>query len=481
MELVKVYEHKKIMINNEVKSMLKIAYITYADVKNDTAILENPKGKSVKKISRQMSDIENEDYIFDEVNTSLIKFGDDSLSETDILEKAEKYLLGMYYEIYEESGILIGIKEIFDDKIREQYDQGVVPSLSNQLNSLMSNMESGRLVLNQGIVSQLIGKSNSLEQQDTNTNKSMMDYDIKEIYKELKEIVIGQDAQLKVFLANIIKNISLSYSELDVEVIKRLKSNILLIGPTGTGKTLMIESLAKVLDIPYIICDANRYTSNGYVGEDIENILVDLYHTCNEDMERFEHGIIFIDEFDKLCEVKDEKSHVTTTDVQASLLKLLDGTVVNKTLKRGLSEEHLSFDTSRIIFVLSGAFTKIFENEKIISEKVLKENGLISEILGRIKTTIVLNKPSKEDLKQETLHGKFSYLKMFNNYLKTLGVDYTVSDDFIDYVVDLAFTMDLGYRGLEKIISSYIDEYLFDIISGDNKKLIYTITKKISD
>lgn len=474
MDLVKVYEHKKIKINDEVKHMLKISYITYADIKNEFAILNDPKDKRVKKISRIMADLENEDYIYDEVNVKLVKFGDDSLTDEEVVEKAKDLLLNMYYEIYEENGILLCLKEVFDDKQKEEYERSVVPSLGEQIGLLMNNMEqSGTLFLSADITNQLLKKTNSLELQDVNNSKSIIDYDIKGMYALLKKIIFGQDKQLKIFLANIIKNISLSYSELDVEKVKRLKSNILLIGPTGTGKTLMVESLANILDIPYIICDAKRYTSNGYVGEDIETILLDLYRKCNEDMEKFEHGIIFIDEFDKLCEVKDERNHVTTTDIQESILKLLDGTVVNKTIRKGLSEQHLSFDTSKITFVLSGAFTKMFDNEKEISEETLKKYGMLSELAGRIGSKIILNKPSKDNLKESLINGKYSYLNLFNDYLEMLHIDYEIDDEFIDYIVDLAFKMNLGYRGLEKAISDYVDDYLYDLMSGDSKKLVY--------
>lgn len=479
MQLVKVYEHKKIKVNEEIKDILKIEYVTYANIKDDIAILNNPKDKQVKKISRLMTNIKNEDYIYDEVNVNFVKFGDDALTEEEVLEKAKSLFLGMYYEIYEESGILIGIKEIFDDKIKEEYDRSVVPSLGNEIDSLIKNMDkSGSIVLNNNITNQLLGNTNSLELQDSNANKNITDYDIKGMYNRLKEIIFGQDKQLKIFLANIIKNISLSYSGLDTEMIKRLKSNILLIGPTGTGKTLMVESLANILDVPYIICDAKRYTSNGYVGEDVESILIDLYHRCNDDKKKFEHGIIFIDEFDKLCEIKDERSHVNTTDVQESILKLLDGTLVNKTIRKGIIEEYLSFDTSKITFVLSGAFTKMFETEQEISEEILKKYGMLSELAGRIGSTIILNKPSKDDLKSSLVNGKYSYLKLFNTYLEMLNIDYEINDEFIDCVVDMALKMNLGYRGLEKAISAYTDEYLYDLISGDTKKLIYQIKNR---
>lgn len=474
MKLVQVYEHKKVKINDDFKDMLKIAYVTYAEVKDNVAILNDPKGKVVKKISKDMKDIKDEDYIYEETNVKLISFGDDSLTEAEVLEKAKNLLLGMYYEIHSDNGIFVCMKEIFDETAQKGYERSVVPSLNKQFESLISNMgESQSFTLNANFTSQLLGQTNSLELQDSNAYKSLRDYDIKGMYRKLKEIVFGQDKQLKVFLANTIKNISLSYSDLDVETIKRLKNNILLVGPTSTGKTLMVESLANILDVPYIICDAKRYTSNGYIGEDVESILIDLYRKYSEDPEKVQHGIVFIDEVDKLCIVKDEKSHVTTTDVQESLLKILDGTTINKTVRKGLTEEHLTFDTSKMTFVLSGAFTKIFEAENEITKDSLIKYGMIPELVGRLKTKIILNKPTKEDLKNALINGKYSYLNLFNTYLEMLNIDYEISNDFIDYVVDLAFEMNLGYNGLGIAISNYIDEYLYDLMSGDIQKLVY--------
>lgn len=205
---------------------------------------------------------------------------------------------------------------------------------------------------------------------------------------------------------------------------------------------------------------------------------MNFYRKYNEDKEKIQHGIVFLDEVDKMCIVneKDEKHHVTTTDVQESLLKLLDGTRVTKTIRKGLSEEHLSIDTSKMTFVLSGAFTKIFEAESEISEKILIKYGMKSELAGRLRTKIVLNKPTKKDLKNALIHGKYSYLKLFNSYLEMLNIDYEV-DSFIDFIVDFAYEMNLGYNGLGIAISKYIDEYLFDLMSGDIQKLVYKIKK----
>lgn len=471
MELVKVYEHKRVKINDEIKDLLKIVYVTYADIEGSYAMLENPMGKCVKKISE--SEIEESDFLYTEVDTKLIT--SEELNDDKILEEAKKKLLGKYYEVLLNSDTFPCLEEVVDDHIKDTYEHNVVPSLSASLTEKFENMKNNSIFLDANITAQLLGKTNSLELQDENKYKGIKDYDIKGLYSKLKEIVFGQDNQLKMLLANIIKNISLSYSNLDSNVVKILKNNILLIGPLGTGKTLMIESIANILDIPYIICDAKRYTSNGYVGEDIESILLNL---CNKyDKEKAEHGIVFIDEIDKICEKKDERSHVTTTDIQETLLKLLDGTLINKTIRNGFSEEQFSFDTSRMTFVFAGAFTSIFESKQDITLDVLESYGMRSELARRIRTKIVLNKPTKENLKNSLINGKYSYLKLFNDYLEMLNIDYEINDDFIDYIVDKAFLMDFGYSGLGIAISDYIDEYLYDLIGGDVRKLVYKAKK----
>jgi len=473
MELIEIYEHKKVKINNEIKHMLKIVDVAYVEIENGYAIVNN---KKMKKLSSFISELEEEDFVYQMTNVNFVKSGTEDLTEEEIVEKAKKMYLNLYYEIMEHSNVILCLKDIYDEQIHQEYERCVIPSLNKQLNNLFDNIdETGSLVLPPELTAQLLSKNNLIEEPKEPILKN---YDIKEMYNKLKEIIYGQDDQLKMFLAHIIKNISISYSNLDIEVIKRLKSNLLLIGPTGVGKTLMVESLAHLLDVPYVICDAKRYTSTGYIGEDIESILVDLYNKCNKKIDEFEHGIIFIDEFDKLCDVKDERHHVNTTDVQESILKLLDGTIINKTIRRGLIEENLVFDTSKITFVLSGAFTKMFSQESEITDETLEKYGVISELAGRIGSTIILNNPTKEDLKNSLINGKYSYLKLFNMYLEMLNIDYEIDENFIDYIVDKALQINLGYRGLEKVISSYIDKDLYSLLSGDTKKLIY---KKINN
>ena len=157
MELVQVYEHKKVKINDEIKDMLKISYVTYIEVNDDISTLNHPKDKRVKKLFKDMNAIKNEDYIFEIVNTKLIRCGDESLTKEELLEKAKNILLGMYYEIHSQDGIILFIQEVFDENIQEMYNRSVVPSLNKQFDALINNMgsfESIRLAAN--IMSQIL-------------------------------------------------------------------------------------------------------------------------------------------------------------------------------------------------------------------------------------------------------------------------------------------------------------------------------------
>lgn len=157
MELVQVYEHKKVKINDEIKDMLKISYVTYIEVNDDISTLNHPKDKRVKKLSKDMNAIKNEDYIFEIVNTKLIRCGDESLTKEELLEKAKNILLGMYYEIHSQDGIILFIQEVFDENIQEMYNRSVVPSLNKQFDALINNMGSFESIrLDANIMSQIL-------------------------------------------------------------------------------------------------------------------------------------------------------------------------------------------------------------------------------------------------------------------------------------------------------------------------------------
>lgn len=478
-KMIRIFSHKRVK-TKELYEVLKTVEVAFAEIDESTKIAKIISGKyKDKNISLLDKGYNNEDFLYDVINERILLVGGSFKNELELLDFAKETFENKYFFI-DELDDAVGIRECLDNAVINNFEIGVNPSVESSLGYIfeaMKNSGSGSFTIPANLTQQMIGKTDSLLEQDSNKfKKSFGEYDINSKYEELKQIIIGQDEQLKVLLANLIKNISLSYSSLEVQKIKNLKSKILIIGGTGTGKTLMVENIAGMLDIPYVIEDAKRYTSNGYIGEDVENMLLDLYHKCGEDMEKFEHGIIFIDEIDKLCNVKDERSHVATTDVQEALLKLLDGSIITKTINKGLRTENITFDTSKITFVLSGAFNDLSNNPNFDEDKVLEEAGMIPELVARLNTKIITNKPTKENLRTALLSSKYGYLRLLEEYFKLFNIEIEVSEEFIEDVIDRAMKLDQGYRSLTKIINTKVDEVLFDILSGGNNKL--TLEKK---
>lgn len=330
-------------------------------------------------------------------------------------------------------------------------------------------------------------------------------YNIEEKYKMLKEHIYGQDEALKIFLSCMIKNRSLIDLYLPDDMISLMKSNILLIGSTGVGKTMMVKHIAKLLNIPYVIEDATRYTRSGFKGEDIENMLLNLYRKSEENLDMAERGILFIDEFDKLCNINDEDKAISTTDVQQSLLKIIEGTKVYISKVNAMDVGGFEFDTNKLTVVLSGAFSGIekivdkrcsvnsvgfkVENEDVKSEerKILDEDlenfGVIPELIGRISNTIELRSPEREDLKHALLYSKSSVLLLWEKYLKENGLILEFDEEFIDDIVSDTLELNTGYRGLNKCLNSEIEKQQYDLMTGKKKVLSltgYKVTKKDS-
>lgn len=473
-KLIRIFSQKRVKTNKiyQVLKTVEVAFATIDETTNQAKII----GGKYKDKTINLLDVncENEDFVYDIINENLLLIGKSFRNEIELLDSAKETYENQYYYI-DKLEDRIGIRECRDEAVINNFEIGVNPSVEASLSTLFETMkingENG-FTIPADLTQKMLGKTDSLEEQDTNKyKKKFSDYDINSKYEELKQIIIGQDSQLKILLANLIKNVSLSYSELDIQKIRNLKSKILIIGGTGTGKTLMVENIASMLNVPYVIEDAKRYTSNGYIGEDVENMLMDLYHVCGENMEKFEHGIIFIDEVDKLCNVKDERSHVATTDVQEALLKLLDGSIITKTINRGIRSENITFDTSKITFVLAGAFDRLSNDENFDNDKILLEAGMIPELVARLNTKIVTKKPTKEELRTALIDSKYGYLKLLEEYFNLYGIEIAVTEEFIDSVIEEAFELDQGYRSLTKIINNKVNDLLFDILSGKNNKL----------
>lgn len=331
---------------------------------------------------------------------------------------------------------------------------------------------------------------------DENEENTFLQYDIEEKYNFLKKHVFGQDEQLKEVLSCIIKNLNLADSGFSKDMVSKLKSNILLLGKTGVGKTLMIKEIAKLLGVPYVIEDATRYTGSGWSGEDVENMLRNLYVASNKNITNAQMGILVVDEFDKLCNRSEKSTHSTTT-VQQSLLKLVEGTKINISKNNHTDIGGFEFDTSKLTIIFAGAFDgidKIIEkrtNEKQVGFKTklveekdkniiiedLIEYGVISECAGRMSNIIELNNPTKEDLKNAFLYSKSSTLNLLEEYLKTNGIKIEFDEAFIDAVINKSITLKTGYRGLNQTLNKVIEKELYDIMTGKEKVLSLTSEK----
>ena len=325
----------------------------------------------------------------------------------------------------------------------------------------------------------------------------------KEIKAHLDEYVIGQDEAKKVISVAVynhykrILNPPTKKSDVDIE-----KSNILLLGETGTGKTLMARTIAKLLDVPFCIADATVFTQAGYVGEDVESILTRLLQASDYNVQRAEKGIVFIDEIDKIARKGGENPSITRDvsgeGVQQSLLKLLEGSIVNVPPQGGRKHPEQSFiavNTQDILFIASGAFNNI---DKIIAERMrtnvigynqknrqidksnmlqyintqdIKSFGLIPELCGRFPVITYMNKLEKDALKRILKEPKNALIKQYIRLFEIDGVTLSFDEDALDYIVDKAIELGLGARGLRSIIEKIMNNAMYEFPSSSSKKI----------
>jgi ATP-dependent Clp protease ATP-binding subunit ClpX len=328
----------------------------------------------------------------------------------------------------------------------------------------------------------------------------------KEIKDFLDQYVIGQDEAkryLSVAVYNHYKRLQQAVGDDGVEI---EKSNVIMVGSTGTGKTLMARTIAKLLDVPFTIVDATVFTEAGYVGEDVESILTRLLQVADYDLEATQRGIVFIDEIDKIARKSDNPSitrDVSGEGVQQGLLKLLEGTTVNVPPKGGRKhpdQDYIHVDTRNILFVCGGAFDGIeqkiaqrlnthvvgynsVQNVRKIDKKDmmqyiqpqdLKSFGLIPEIIGRLPVLTYLNPLDRAALERILTEPKNAIVKQYQKLFEMDGVELTFTKEALDVMVDKAVEFKLGARGLRSIVENVMMDSMFDMPSKKVRKFEVT-------
>ena len=328
-----------------------------------------------------------------------------------------------------------------------------------------------------------------------------------EIKKFLDQYVIGQDMAKKIISVAVYNHYKRLMQKLDADDIEIEKSNIILVGETGTGKTLLARTVAKMLHVPFTIVDATVLTEAGYVGEDIESLLTRLLQNADYDVKAAEKGIVFIDEIDKIARKGDNPSitrDVSGEGVQQGLLKLLEGSIVNVPPQGGRKhpeQKMIPVDTKNILFICGGAFEGIDKkiaqrlNTQIVGfgaskirEKVDRTNllqyiapqdlrsfGLIPEIIGRLPVLTHLNPLDKETLRAILTEPKNALVKQYIKLFRMDNIDLTFGEGVLDYIVDKAIEFKLGARGLRSICETIMLDAMFEMPSVDTNELEITI------
>jgi ATP-dependent Clp protease ATP-binding subunit ClpX len=328
-----------------------------------------------------------------------------------------------------------------------------------------------------------------------------------EIKKFLDEYVIGQDDAKKVLSVAVYNHFKRIVQKVQPDDIEIEKSNIIMVGETGTGKTLLAKSIARLLNVPFAIVDATVFTEAGYVGEDVESMLTRLLQNCNYDVASAERGIVYVDEIDKIARKGDNPSitrDVSGEGVQQGLLKMLEGTEVLVPPQGGRKhpeQKMIKVDTKNILFICGGAFDGI---DKVIARRIntnsigfsvnkdeqehqrknllqfinatdLKSFGLIPELLGRLPVVTHLNPLDKETLRSILTKPKNALMKQYTRLFELEGIALTVEEAVLDFMVDKALEYKLGARGLRSICESILTDAMFELPGTETTVLNITL------